>query len=233
MMHHWRWKTVCLGIIAALIILWTIKAPIVSSYLSKTLGMRVSVATVSIGPSRSKMKYFKIDNPHKYKSQYALKAESIRTSYQWKELKDNPTIIDRIEIDQIDLAIEFANVLGTKNNWSDLISRMPEKKENAKEVIVKKLILTNMRVDIRGMGLSAKRQTRTIDRMEFTNVSSHEGFPMRELISQIFGNANLFDYIKNIVPGGPGGIIKKLLPFGISLNEKGQENPGPSLKQVD
>jgi hypothetical protein len=77
------------------------------------------------------------------------------------------------------------------------------------------------------MGFLTKSQKRTIDRMEFTNVSSKEGFPVRELISQIFGKANLMDYIKNIIPEGPGGIFKKIIPF--TQNEKGQENPGPSI----
>jgi hypothetical protein len=229
-MQKWGWTTIFFGIAAVLIILWLIKAPIISSYLSQSLGMRVSVASVKIRPSQMTLGYFKIVNPHKYQGQYALKAASIRSSYQWKELRDRPSVIDQIEIDRIYLRIEFDNASGTKNNWTDLISQIPEKKENAKEVIVRKLILTNMTVDIQGKGMWVKKQTRTIDRMEFTNVSSEEGFPTRELISQIFGDANLFDYIKEIVPGGPGGIIKKMIPFTL-LNEKGQENPGPSIRQ--
>jgi hypothetical protein len=225
-MRTWGWKTISLGIIAALALLWFVQAPILSSFLSKTLGMRVSIGTVSVRPSQMKIKYFRIDNPYRYKSSYAMVAESIHSTYEWKKLQDNPRIIDQIHIDHIDLTIELANQLGTQNNWSDLISRIP-KKEHAKEVVINKLILTNLKVDILGSGLFVKNQTLNIDRMEFTNVSSNEGFPMREMISQIFGNANLLDYIRNIVPKGPGEVIKKLLPFGTSTNEKGQEILAP------
>jgi hypothetical protein len=212
-MRKWGWKAICLSIVAVLAALWLIKDPIISSYLSKSLGMRVSVAAVGITPSQVTMKNFKINNPRRYQKLHALKAASVQCSFQWKDLTDNPSVIDQIEVDQIHLNIEFANALGTQNNWTDLISRIPEKEKNAKEVIIRKLILTNMTVDIRGMGILAKSQKKTFDRMEFTNISSNEGFPTHELISQIFGNANLFDYIKNIVPEGPGGIIKKLMPF--------------------
>jgi len=228
-MRKWGWKTIALSIAIIAASLWLLEAPFVSSYLSRTLGMRVSVATVFIGPSEIKMKKFKISNPYKYRERYALKAKSILSSYQWKNLTSNPRIIDQIEIDQIKLAIEFSNALGTQNNWADLISKIPKKKEHAKEVIVSKLILTNVTVNVVGMGFLAKGETRTIDRMEFANVSSKEGFPTNELISQIFGRANLMQYIKDVIPGGPGGIIKMLKIFGNRANEKGQENPGPSL----
>jgi len=224
-MRNHVWKLAGL-VIAIAVALWLIKAPIISSYLSKTLGMHVSISTIGIGSSQMNMRYFKIVNPRKYVEQYALTADSIRFGYQWKELRDTPAIIDRIEIDGIKLAIEFANPLGTQNNWTDLIAKMPPKKEHAKEVIVKKLVLKNLTVNIRGMGLLGKNETKTIDQMEFNDVSSNEGFPMKELITRIFGEANILDYIKNIIPGGPGGIIKKVVPFfGTSLNES---NTNPS-----
>ncbi len=222
------WKIIALGIAVVLGAIWLLFAPIVSSYLSRTLGMRVSVAAVTVGPSKMKMRNFRISNPYSYKHRYAFKAGSILSSYQWKSLTGNPRIIDQIEVDQIKLSIEFANALGTQNNWADLISEIPKRKEHEREVIVKKLIMTNVTVNIEGMGFLAKSESRTIDRMEFTDVSSKEGFPTGELVAQVFGRANLMQYIKDVLPGGPGGIIKMLKIFGNFSKEKGQENPGPS-----
>jgi hypothetical protein len=213
-MKKWGWSTIGLSIVAALAFLWLIKAPIVSSYLSKSLGMKVSVGSVSIKPTETKMANFKIDNPWRYRSSTAFKADSIHTFYQWNQLRGDPKIIDRIEIDQIYLGIEFFNRTGTQTNWSDLLANIPQRRSDEKEVIINQLILTNMTVEITGMGLWANKETRTIDRMEFSNVSSKNGFPTKELINNIFGNAGLFQYIKNIIPDGPGGIIKKLMPFG-------------------
>jgi hypothetical protein len=61
------------------------------------------------------------------------------------------------------------------------------------------------------MGLFAKSQTKTIDRMEFSDISSLDGFPTSELIKQIFGKVGLLDYLLPDLPGT--SIIKKLLPF--------------------
>lgn len=221
-----------LGVVAAFVFIWLLIAPIASSYLSKTLGMKVSVGSVTIRPRVVKISNFKIDNPWKYKATRAFEADSITSFYEWNRLKDNPSIIDRIEIDQIYLGIEFANPLGTKNNWSDLLSNMPERSD-AKEVIVHKLVMKNMTVKITGMGIMAKTQTKTFDRMEFSNVSSKHGFPVDELIVKIFGNAGLMQYIQDVIPD-PGKMIKQLLPkkiFPFSQNEKGQEFlPSPSNK---
>lgn len=229
-----KWKIIglaLLAIVAALACLWLLIAPIASSYLSKTLGMKVSVGSVTIRPSVMKISNFRIDNPWKYKATRAFEAGSITSFYDWNRLKNNPSIIDQIEIDQVYLRIEFANPLGTKNNWTDLIANMPKRKSDAKEVIVRKLVMKNMTVRITGMGITAKNQTKTFDRMEFSNVSSKHGFPVDELIVKIFGNAGLMQYIQNVIPD-PGGMIKQLLPkklIPFTENEKGQENlPSPS-----
>lgn len=216
---RWKLKTFVLCIVIGLIALWALQTIIVSSFVSRSLGMNASFATVRITPTHVKMGYFTIANPEKYSLPYAFKADSIDCFYQWKVLHKHPAIIDRIEIDRIYLGIEFNKALSTQTNWSDLLKQIPERKKDGHEVIIKKLILTNVIVDIRGKGLTGGNQMRTIDRMEFANVSSAEGFPTEELIEQIFGKANLMDTIKDFVPKGPGGVIKKLIPF--TINEKG------------
>ncbi|MBF8262543.1 MAG: hypothetical protein HW387_208 [Parachlamydiales bacterium] len=225
-MKKWGWRTIGITVAAVIVFLWLIKAPIMSSYLSQLLGMRVSVASVSVSPTETKMSNFKIDNPWKYKGATAFQAATIQADYQWNQLRSDPTVIDRIEIDQIYLGIEFFNSSGSQNNWKEIAAKIPKREAESKEVIINELIFTNMTVEITGMGVWAKTETRTIDRMEFTNVSSKNGFPTRELIANVFGNAGLMDYIKNIIPL-PGGILKMLIPFG--CNEKGQATmPSPS-----
>jgi hypothetical protein len=213
-MKNWSWKTIAIGIFSVFIFFWFIKAPIMSSYLSNALGIKIFVGQIAIRPTMMKISNFRISNPINYQSTTAFKAKSIRAYYEWKQLRGDSSVIDRVEIDQIYLGIEFFSSLGTKNNWSDLLSKMPQKDENSKEVIIRKLVLTNMTVDIRKMGVFSKSQTQTIDRMEFENISSKKGFPTEELVSQIFKNAGLMQYIQNIIPTNPADIIKKIIPFG-------------------
>jgi hypothetical protein len=224
-MGKWGWKIIALAVVAGLLFAWLIKAPIMSSYLSSHLKMDVSVGRISVGTGQMKIGNFSISNPKGYKTPTAFKAASIDALYQWKQVRGNPSVIDQILIDGIFLDIEFSNSLSTQNNWSELIRQMPKKKNGSREVIIKRLILNNMTVQIRNQGLLDSSKTQTFNQMEFTDISSKEGFPTHELIAKIFSNAGLMDTIKDVVPGGPGGIIKKLIPF--TQNEKGRENPAP------
>jgi hypothetical protein len=215
------WLTIVLAA-AALCLLWLFKAPVMSAYISHKMRIPVSIGSIGIASKEMKIGRFSISNPSGYKTGDAFKADTIDCSYQWSELRGDPSVIDRIEIDRIFLGIEFSNPLNMKNNWTELISRMPKRK-SGEGVLVKKIIMTNMTVEIRGQGLLGAKETKTIDRMEFSDVSSKEGFPTHQLISQIFGNAGILHYVKDVLPDGPGGIIKKMIPFG--NNEKG---PGES-----
>lgn len=215
------WIMIGLAFAATLAFLWIVKAPILSSYFSGLLGMDVSIGGVSITPGEMQISNFRIGNPGKYKERAAFKADSIVSSYHWNQLRSDPSTVERIEMDRIQLNIEFLNPTGKQNNWTEIAANIPKRDANAKEVIIKRLILTNMTVKIIGMGIWAKRETRTIGRMELTNISSKSGFPTRELISNIFGNAGLIEYIKNIIPS-PGGVIKMLPPLFGRYQEKGQ-----------
>lgn len=209
----WSLTTIILSIIAGLIVLWVMQEAILSSYISRTLGMKASVLTARITPTHLKIGHFKIDNPWKYQSSHAFTADSIEVFYQWKDLSGNPSVIRRIEVDQINLEIEFDP--GTKNfhtNWNSLLEKVPERKKDHREVIVQELVLTNINVQIRGF--RGKDLTKFIERMEFSNISSQEGFPTEELVREIFGEANLMEYIRGMIPKVPSnGVLKKILPF--------------------
>jgi hypothetical protein len=59
------------------------------------------------------------------------------------------------------------------------------------------------------LGLSGSNQIKKIDRLEFNEINSREGFPTKQLINAIFQGAGLQDYIKNML--NPENVIKKFL----------------------
>jgi hypothetical protein len=195
---------------AVIAFIWLIKEPMVSSYLSKTLKIKVFVGNFRVNRQEMKIANLRIDNPVRYKTPTALTADAITASYELNQLMGNPSIIDSIEVDRVFIGVEFSSRVGGKNNWSDLMKHIP-KSSDAKEVIIRSLVLTNITVDIKNMGPTGKSETKTIDRMEFSNLSSKEGFPTDQLIKEIFGKAGILDYLIPDVPGT--NIIKKLLPF--------------------
>jgi hypothetical protein len=125
------------------------------------------------------------------------------------------------------LNIEFSNPLGTKNNWTAIGEGMGDQK-GEKEVIIRKLILTNLNVKIRGLGLSIAPKTQHIDRLEFNDIDSSKGFPTKELIAKIFQGAGLQQYIQDLF--NPGNLLEKfsnpLKGFGGQNDEK--KSPQPS-----
>jgi len=101
------------------------------------------------------------------------------------------------------LNIECKNAMCSSNNWTDIISSVSQKEEKKKEereVIVDSLVMNNLDVDIQGLGLimGARKQV-NIPSIEFSKVSSKEGFPTQQLIAAIFKQAGIFDYIKEVI----------------------------------
>lgn len=205
------WKMILLIVLAAIVFLWLIKAPIMASYLTKKMRVPVSIGRISMWPSSTTIHNFKVTNPRGFKTRTAFQADKIQMNYQFDHLVGDPSEIDQILINDIFLSIEFSNPLGTQNNWTKISERMPKQKSQ-KNVIVHKLILTNMAVEIRGLGFIGKPQTRHIERLEFDEISSEKGFPTEQLVSAIFGGAGLRQYIEDAF--NPAKTIEKFLnPF--------------------
>ncbi|MES2273680.1 MAG: hypothetical protein V4487_05775 [Chlamydiota bacterium] len=212
-MRKLAWKLILLIIVGVIVFFWLIKAPIMSSYLTQKMGVPVSIGSISMWPSQTVIKNFRIKNPRGFKTRTAFEAERTEVDYNYKQLTSNPSEIDQILIDKIFISVEFSNPLGSQNNWTAIGAGMPkEERRNAKHVIIHKLILTNITIEIRGLGLLGKPQTRQIDRMEFDEIDSQKGFPTKDLISRIFKGAGIQQYIKDAF--NPENIIDKVLnPF--------------------
>ncbi len=209
------WKLVLLILIASFAFIWLIKAPVMSSYLTKTMGIRVTLRTMSIWPKETMIHHFGIANPAGFKRRQALQIQDIQIRYRWKAFFATPREIDLINLENITLNIEIPTALGNQNNWSELGARMPPKKTK-REVVIHKLVLKNMTVETSGTGaqILGVAGTQHFDRMEFDEIDSRDGFPTKELIRRIFEGAGLRKYIENFL--NPTDRIKDTLnPFNI------------------
>ncbi len=220
-MKRHAWKLVILIILAAIVFLWLIKAPLVSSYLSNKMRVPVSISRISIWPSQTLIHEFKIKNPSGFRKPYAFTAETTQIDYQWKQLRGEPTVIDQIIVDGIFLDVECTNGACTSNNWTAIGANMPKQKSD-REVIIHKLILTNLDAQISGLAVvKGKTLKQHVDRLEFYEIDSKQGFPTEQLIREIFGKAGMQEYIKNLL--SPEKILEKINPLN-PLNIFGSEN---------
>lgn len=213
-MFRYGWKLVVLIIVAVLVFVWLMKAPVLSSYITGKMGIPVNIGSISIGTSKTTMHRFTIDNPPGFNSGKAFEAHDTILKYRFDALKNNPSEIDLIVLDGVTLNIEIRDVSGKDNNWAAIIAKIPKHKSDS-SVLVHKLILRNMTVVTQGAGANklGVSGTRHFDEMQFDEINSADGFPTEELIARIFGDVGLMKYIENLL--NPTERIKNTLqkPF--------------------
>jgi len=204
-MQKMGWKFVILIILAAVIFLWLIKAPVLSMVLTQKLRVPIFVEWVSVGFDHTDMRNFKIKNPEGFKAPDAFTVKETTVDSPWRQMFGNPCVIDQILLNDIFVDVEFVNALGSKNNWTEISDKMPKPRSD-REVLIQKMILTNINIEIRGLGLMAKPTLRHVDRLEFEGIDSQQGFPTEELIHKVFGESGLEEFINDAF--NPGGLLK-------------------------
>lgn len=215
------WRLVGLIVVAALVFLWLIKAPIMSIYLTNKIGIPVTARTVSMWPKETTMRYFRIDNPPGFRALSALEVKKTTINYRFGALTSVPSEIDEIILDDAELNIEIRNPKGTDNNWTAIGLEMLKYKSSNRGVIIHKLIIRNLTVETQGRGakLLGVSGTRHFNQMEFNEINSEQGFPTKELVTAIFQDAGLLKYLENFL--NPTERIKGALnPFHIFGQQK-------------
>ncbi|MBN2478737.1 MAG: hypothetical protein JXA94_00760 [Parachlamydiales bacterium] len=222
MKKHKAWLLPVIIVVALILFLWIIKAPIMSAYLSSKLKANGSFSSVKLSSSKMTIGGLKIFNPRGSKNKYALTTKQIIVNYSLKKLFSSPSIIDSIVVEDSQLNIECSNPLCTQNNWTIIaknISKMEKSKKEGKEVIVSTLTLQNLDVEVMGLGLDfTKKKNIHKSNLTFKNISSKQGFPTQQLIKAIFKSADLQDYLKGILDL-PKVLEKFKIPFTMQKNE--------------
>lgn len=222
-MFRHGWKLIGLIIVAAFVFLWLIKAPIMSSYLTKKMGINVTMRSISMWPKTTTIRHFRIANPPGFRTSSAFEVDKTQVNYRWAALTSEPSEIDLITLDDVFLNIEIRSS-PSDNNWAAIGAQMPERKRG-KEVVIHKLVLRN--ITVKTEGAAAKKLgiagTQHFDQMEFDEIDSRDGFPTKELIRRIFQGAGIRQYIENLL--NPAQQIKNTLekPFKLFGNKEALE----------
>ena len=204
--------------------LWFLKEPVMSVYLSKKLKTEVSVGNVKLSKSQMKIKNLKIPNPSGFRIDTAFTCDEMLVLYKFDELKKDPLVIDKIDLNNSYIHIDCKNALCTNNNWTHLMKSVSDKElqmKEGKEVVVRKVSMNDLNVEIHGLGLIPGITKKVnIKHLDIDNVTSKDGFPTGQLIVAIFKEAGIFEYIKSIVDTHKifDNYFKSKTPFG--LNEE-------------
>ena len=219
---------IILVLLIGVLVLWILKAPVMSMYLSKKMKTPVSIGGIEVSKSHMKIKRLKIHNPPGFKQSTAYTCKEIFISYDWKELKNEPSVIDKIDLTDSYLYVECKNALCTKNNWTQIMAKISDKESkeaDGREVMINTLAMNGLKVDIHELGLiPGGKKSVNIDNIQFNNISSKEGFPTSQLVIAIFKEAGIFDFIKGILDTHKvfDNYFKGINPLG--LNDETETN---------
>jgi uncharacterized protein involved in outer membrane biogenesis len=219
----------------AIALLWSRLPGIISSKLSEKMGVNVAIGDMRFGWNDIDIHNVEVGNPRGYFLPKAFTAKIISMFTPLPNYLDNPIVIDRIEINNVYVGIELDSKGSKKGNWTAILGNLQANQSTGKgkSVLIKKLILTNIDIDL---AYTKEHQVNHLDRikkLEFDNVSSEKGIPYEQISSIIFNQMlkkiftieNITDMLQNFIPQGtPGGDALQLFKgvFGSELEEEYQ-----------
>ena len=191
-MNRW-WMFSFYLVVGSLSLVWLVKVPLLSYCFSKDLRLPILMEWISVWPTETEILNFSVKNPQGFEGDVAFKANNVKIDYQVKPLLGDPSVIDAIVLDAVFLSVEFVPAGGKVNNWTVISNGMP-KKSNFRPVQIRNLIVTNLSVEIQGLG--SQTITKHVPQISLQNLSSQHGFPTEALIQKVFGSAGLSQYIQ-------------------------------------
>lgn len=218
---------------------WSRVPDILANNLSKKLKVSVEIQDMSLGWGKIEIDKVAIGNPPGAILSKAFSCNSIDVLAPLTNYLDQQVIIDQIDINDVYLGLEFDSASGTQGNWTRIMGNLESstgqepagtKKKKGKKaetsgsersVLIRRLILTNINVDVVYRKEGGKIQRlKTIDRIELTNVSSEGGLPMDQVMNSVLGQMlksvfekqNLQNMLQNLLQQ-QGGVQKYLEPF--------------------
>lgn len=203
------------------------KAPLfISQKCTELLGTPVKIEDIHFSISAIELTHLEIENPKSYTLSHAFKAEKIELEAPLVTYVKNHIEIEKVEIKNIYLGLEFDTPTGAEGNWSTILSQ--DKKSSSqkttpssKTVLIKKIILRNIKTDLLYQNGNGKvKHLPTIKYLELTNVGS-EGTDVLEqitdsalgsLLKQVFIKENLKNMLNDFLDSN-GNLNKTLKPL--------------------
>ncbi len=206
---------------------WARLPDLISANLTKKMKVSVDIGDISLSTEDIEIDKIEIDNPKGSILPKAFSSETMTVATPFSNYFKPDVVVESIVIDDVYLGFEFKSILGTEGNWTTIMSNYKEStggNKNSKNVLIKKLILTNISIElVYETGSDQKvKKLKPISRLEFTNVTSSGGIPtdqiMRSVLGQtlkaVFEKENLQNMLDNILQSPLDDTIKDFIkPF--------------------
>lgn len=216
-------------IIAAVLVVffgWSRIPDWLASRLEEKLQVHVSIDDVHPSWESIDIQKLEIGNPSGYNLPKAFSSEQILIEAPAANYLRKQVVIEKMQIDNIYLGLEFDKQRSQNGNWTVLMANLRASEashpHDGKTVLIKKLILNNIDITLAYRDNSMRpKKLKTIKHLEYDNVTSEKGIPteqiadivMREMLKSIFSFENLGNMLENVLKN-PYNAPKTLLkPF--------------------
>jgi len=221
---------VIIAVIVIIFVGWSRVPDMIANSLSKKMKVPVEIEDVHLSMRSIEIDKMEIGNPKGSILPKAFSADKIFIQAPLMNYMSKHIVIDEVDISNTYLGLEFEYMGSKKGNWSTIMnnfkeSTTPSSKEqkNPRTVLIKKLIVTNLNIDlVYEKGGGKIQRLKPVDRMEFDNVSSEGGLPTEQItrlivnhmLRQVFSLENLQDMLENILQNPGQGTLQKIFqPF--------------------
>jgi hypothetical protein len=196
----------------------------IASYLSQTLKVGVEIGDIHFSLNKIKVDNFVVGNPPGYKLKKAFSIEDTEILAPVSRYLHDAIVIDEIDMNNVYIGLEFQSIKSTEGNWTTIMSNAQSAQTKSaasaskKTVLIKKLVLKNIKVDLLYQSDGKVRQLRTIPQIVLTNISSQGGnltdqlmnSALGEAVKEVFVQENLKDVLNKIFQlpsGNPSDVL--------------------------
>jgi len=177
-------------------IFWFRVPTMLSRELSQKMDVRVKISTIGLTLDDISVNNLKIDNLPGSILPTAFTSKTIDLHAPIGNYLHDHIVINEIDVDDIYLGLEFNSPSGTTGNWAQIMGNLQRSQDKAsssssklskRTVFIKKIVLTNLNVDVVYKTDKKVKRLPTIDRMELTDISSEGGFPSDQIMNSVLG----------------------------------------------
>jgi len=195
---------------------WIVKSAI-EKYGSQATGTPVRVASVSIRLTEGKatIEGLTVANPKGFTSAHILSLGSISVRIVPRSIASNPIVIDDISITSPQIVYEMnesrvSNIDLLKKNLAQPAPKRStgEKKEKAKRLRIRKLVIEHSRAEVRVAKLGDAPRTVMLKKIEVTDIGGQAGATPDQVAKQIL-TAIMSEVGKEVAQAGAEVLMKK------------------------
>ena len=164
---------------------WVSRASVAAQLLARQLGVPVTIHSLEVYSQGADISRLWIGNPPDSHTSTSFSAESFQVRTTLPQLMADPLVIDEIVVSDIFIELEYYDSSKKKSNWATILGEPSKRAATpSRDYLIRTLRLEKMNIEV--THANGSKQTYTLPRMEFHNISSETGFPIGEIEKAIF-----------------------------------------------